>query len=214
MKMLNHSKSLFALVAAASTFVAAHSADAAFFHVTVDTSALIGNLDDYALDFTLTGGNPFANTVTLSNFTFTGGGAANSNPAASTTGLASGSLGTSVTLSDSSVSFFNEFFQGFTVGNTVAFDVNISTNANGPTPDSFAFSILDGELFAIPTNGGPADALLTIDLTGANPTVSTYSSIGGETGGVTVSVVPEPGSALLLGLGTMALGLVRRRRAA
>jgi hypothetical protein len=214
MKM-NHSKSLVALVAAASTFVAAHSADAAFFHVTVDTSALIGNLDDYALDFTLTGGNPLANTVTLSNFTFTGGGAPNSNPAASTVGLASGTLGTSVTLSDSSVSFFNEFFQGFTVGSTVEFDVNITTNINGPTPDSFAFSILDGELFPIATNGGPGDALLTIDINGLNPSVNTYASTGLETGGVTVSVVPEPGSAMLLGFGAIALcGMVRRRRAA
>src|SRR6185369_10041485 len=105
----------------ASTAVAAPIA----FHVQVNTASLIGSSDaPFALDFQLNGGSPLGNVAFISNFSF-GGGAATTNPPATGFGLASGNLTSGVTLKDSSASFFNEFYQGFTPGTILSFDVSL-----------------------------------------------------------------------------------------
>lgn len=171
------------------------------FDVTLNTIPLIGDsAAPFYLDFQLNDGSGIAfgnNTATLSNFDFGGGAAAGPpNP----TGGASGDLTTSVTISDTE--FLNEFYQEFTPGATLKFRVQLTTNdEGGPTPDQFSFAILDNSLSQIPTTdiGG---ALFTVDLA-ANPSISTFSNV--TLGAPNLSAVPEPSSALMLGLAALML---------
>jgi hypothetical protein len=178
------------------------------FHVDVDTSVLVGNAGGpFSLDFQLIGGSPAGNSATISNFSF-GGGAAAGAPALA--GGAAGSLGGSVLLDDSGA-FFNEFFQAFTPGATLGFDVSLTTNVNGPTPDGFSFAILDSSLFNITTNG-LGDALLFVNIDGASPVVQAFAGIGGFAG-VDVRVIPEPAGLVLFALALICAGYAGRRRA-
>ena len=213
--MTNKIKSplLAGLLASACIVLTAPASQAFSFHITVTTATLMGSSSaPFALDFQLNGGNPLGNTATISNFTF-GTGSATSNPPATPNGLASGDLSTSVIVSDDSSNPFNEFYQGFAPGNTLDFDVSLTTNVNTPTADAFSFAILDMNLFNIPTTG-PSDALVQVNidnaLTGLSG-VQTYSGTGAYTG-VTVTATPEPTTAatLIMGAG-MLLGLRRRR---
>ncbi len=211
MNIKNVSKTIGALFGAAITILAAPTSHAgASYHVTINTTSLISDPGaPFALDFVLTGGNALANYATLSNFVFSIGGSPTANPPATTFGLASGSLSTTVSLGDNAANFFNEFYQGFIPASTLEFDLGLTTNLNGPTPDGLSVAILDQNLQNSATNG-PGDSLMLININSTTPVAQTFSS----TNGVTVSVVPEPSSALLCGSVLVgACGLVRRRRA-
>lgn len=210
MNLKKCSLAIVALLSAAMTFLATPKADAFAYHVVLNTTSLLSDASaPFALDLVLTGGNALSNTVVLSNLTFVGGGSANSNPAAAPIGLAAGTLTTTVSLSDSTSSFYNEFYQGFTPGTFLSFDLTVTTNLNGPTPDALSIAILDKDLLNITTNG-PGDALVVFNINSAAPTAQTYTS----TNGVTATVVPEPSSALLCGsVIAGACGFIRRRRA-
>ncbi len=182
----------------------------------MNTAPLIGSLSaPFALEFQLNGGDPNSNTVSITNFNF-GSGSATALPPATFSGLASGGLGSSVTVADNTANPFNEFYQGFAPGNTLDFDVSLTTNVNTlPAADTFSFAVLDMDLFNIPTNGA-GDALLTINinnvLTGLGD-VQTFSGTGAYSG-VTAVATPEPSATitLLSGAGIL-LGLRRRRLA-
>ena len=190
---------------------AAHAALA--FHVDVNTAGLAGNPGaPFALDFQLIdGGGAAANTVTLSGFTFGGG---NPTGSALLTGGASGSLLSSVTLTDSA--FFNEFYQTFDAGSTFGFDIFTTLNEEAGIPDGFSFSILDKDLVNIPTSG-LGDSLVFFSIT-EGLTVSGVES-GSGTGAyadVTTTVVPEAsvnGVSLIAVLGICGLANRRLRRA-
>ena len=189
---------------------------AALYRVTIDTSALSSGVNapngPYSLDFQLNDGNLLNNnTATISNFTFTGGGAPFG--AANTFGGASGSLANTVTLTDSSA--FNEFYQSFATGTFIEFDLNLTSNvAVGQTPDSFSFSILEGDLDSITTTGF-GNTLLQFDIDNTNPTSMDFvvSSGTGDYSGMNVTVIPEP-SAAVFGLLACGFGMLRRRRSA
>src|SRR5437763_10811511 len=68
--------------------------------------------------------------------------------------------GSSVSIIDSQ--FLNEFTQQFEPGSMLSFMLTLSTNPEGPTPDVFAFSILDGALN--PIGDGLGHTLLWVNI--------------------------------------------------
>ncbi len=198
---------------------AAISHAAIIYRVSLDTSPLVGHPAGlFSLNFQLNDGSGTSdgnNMAILSNFLF-GGGSGSGAPILS--GGASGSLGTSVTLTDSS--FFNAFTQEFVAGSNLQFLLELTTNVvGGGTPDQFSFAILDSSGFEIPTLG-PFNALLVIDLDGVPPTTQVFATDaatapngGGQPialGAPAVAEVPEPGTGLLC-LATIAIAGVFRQ---
>lgn len=202
------------------------------FTVTLNTAPLVGSpgssAGPFSLAFQLTDGSGLGdanNTATISDFQFGSVGSAGACPAACTVfGGASGDIGSTVVLTDSG--FFNALLEGFTPGDSLSFLVDLTTNLDsGSVPDAFAFSILDGSGFSVPTlDPSGADTLLTVNLDSANPGILTYAtdasrltngvslSIGAPLVGPPVSSVPEPNSLLLMGAGIAGLALTVRKR--
>ena len=190
------------------------------FHVDVDTSSLVGSPDGpFSLDFQLNQGSGTAtNSVTLDDFSFTGG---TPTGAPNLFGGATGDLSSSVMLTDAS-NPFNEFFQGFSAGTTnIGFDVALTTDVDPTIPDSFAMAILDSGTNNI-TTAGLGDSLMLVNITSSNVSfsdVQTFASTGANAGvtvaatPVTVTATPEPGSLFLLaGAGLIALASGARKR--
>jgi PEP-CTERM motif len=186
------------------------------FHVDLDTSVLVGNANaPFALFFQLDDGQGIGdanNSVVLSHFTFAGGSGTGG---ATLDGGASGALASGWTITDSS--FFNAVTQSFTAGNTLGFDVTLTTHVDaGPVPDEFSFAILDGAGVEITTTGF-GDPLLVVDIDSANPTIQTfagsgsYAAMGAPSVGATVSPVPEPEAATLFLAGLAIMGWRQRR---
>jgi hypothetical protein len=200
-----------AVCAGALAGVSVARAQSVTYQFSVNTSTLVGNTSaPFSLDFQLTdgsGNNDGNNTATLSNFSFGGGGAPFGS--ANLSGNASGSLAAGVTLTDSV--FFNEFYQSFTPGTTLSFDLTLTTHVDGGgTPDAFSFSILDNNTLSIPTTMS-GDFLLFANIDSASPVVQIGNGRDAF-GGVSVAAVPEPGTVTLAGLGLAAVVVLRRRR--
>ena len=201
------------------------SADSIYL-VTLNTSSLLGNADaPFAIDFQLTSGNTSSgvvNSAVLSQFSFgTGGSAGRGRPFANS-GNSGGSLASTVSLSTIGGSFFNEFSQFFTAGDSLSFKLDLTTNAQSPaSPDEFAFDLIDNTDGQIPTTDpSGSGALAVIDITGSNLQPQIYTTDGDG-----VSITPqiaaqgsparEPTSQALLATGviiTSALFLYRRRK--
>jgi hypothetical protein len=215
--ILNRKFILSAAILTSACLFASRQAEAAFYHFDINTGALTNDSGNpFSLDFTLNSGGTFSNTITLSNFVFTGGTATTGTDTA--TGSVSGSLGGTLTLT-SGATFFNDFYQAFSNGTTdIQFDLNTTTVLGG-TPDKFSVSILDNNILPIFTTDSVNSTLAQLEIhtnTGVDPiVVSTYPSIAPSPTGVTATVVPEPASCtgLIGGLG-MLLATRRRRRAA
>ena len=203
MKRLALVSILFAGVATVASPAAATS-----IHVQVNTAPLIGNpAGPFFLDFALTDGSGTLagpNSVAVSNFNFGGGGAVG---APTLTPGASGSLATSVTLSDTANGFV-EFFQQFTPGSLLNFDVATTNNVDPIQPDAFAFAILDKNLVNLPTTG-LGDSLLLLNISRV-ATFQTFSTTAPAGVGASAVLLPEPGTLVLLGSGIV---VALRRRA-
>lgn len=178
--------------------------------VDINTTSIINHPSGpFYLDFQAIYGSGLAQTFTVSNLTFTGGGLTGPGSA---TGAVSGSLGTSLTLNPSSSSFYNDFFQRFdaTVSD-IKFKINLSTNAAGVTPTSFSVSLLDNAVMNIPTNG-VGDTLLLANINDGMSTLQTATGMGVV---VSATPVPEPTTyGLAASLITLAGVVYRRRRRA
>ncbi len=189
------------------------------FHVGINTSSIASNVNGpFSLDFQLNGVGPLSNTVTLGDFSFTGG-----NPTGSPTlsGNATGSLSSAVSLNDAG-NAFNEFYQGFTAGTTeIQFDATVTELVNAGTPDEFLMAILDNNLANIPTTAvDGSDSLLLLDISQENlnlGSAQTSRSIAPDAG-VTVTVTgpaptPEPGTMVMfLSAGLLAGGWIASRK--
>jgi hypothetical protein len=198
------------------------------FEVNLNTSAL--SAADAAnapffLDFQLNYGSApeSANTVTLSNFQFVGGGALGS---VTTNGDASGSLGSSVSLTASSASQFNELFQEFASSTTdIEFTATVTENgSNGVTPTEFSTAILDSSLGSpaqLFTTAPDTASLVTLDLASADTlkNVNAFTSVSSADGNTpvsgvsaTITAIPEPSTtAAILGGAALILAVYARR---
>ncbi len=196
------------------------------FHVSLNTAPLIGHpAGPFSLAFDLIDGDGAVNnTVTVSNFLFVGTGAGPTG-SPTTMGGAAGDLSSTVTLNDTA--FFNSLSQEFSPGSAppsrVEFDVQMTTNFAGGTPDSFAFSILDNSGLPIPTQDPlGTDTLLSVDINSSNPSIQTFATDPNEPpqgGGnpiqmsaPVVQVVPEPLTVTLLIVGIVGWVIARKWR--
>jgi len=188
------------------------------YYVTLNVSSLALNPNGaFSLDLQLVPGSiNVPNTVTLSNFSITGG--TFSGTPDYTFGGQSGSTASSVVLTNSN-SQDNEYAVPFSTGVTnIQFKVTQTTNSETvgsgtPIPEQFNVAILDNQLNNIPTtdlSGGNTLVSSAIVFGQSYTSVHTYSSLSPEAG-VTASVVPEPGSAGLMLLGACAM-IARRKR--
>ena len=161
--------------------------------ITVNTQLLAGSSAQLAFDL-IDGGAP-ANSVSISGFATNG-----TLGAASTSGGASGSLGTTVSLTDSS--FFNEYLQNIVLGTTLSFIYNTSDlgPAAGSLPDGFSFFLLNPAGLPLVSTTDPtgSDALFLYNI-GSPLGLSVYQSASViVTAGPVTNGVPEPGSLLLV----------------
>lgn len=172
--------------------------------VTIDTTGLNGAAGDLVFDF-ISGGGP-ANTVTISGFASDG-----TLGAVSPTGLVSGTLPGTVTISDDPVTFaFNEYLTGFTFGSAISFNLGVTQNAPGVgfSPDELSVFFLagDGVTSLIATSDPTAaDSLMVVDLDGSSDGAATAFSVSDPSGvnatiGPGAASVPEPGNGAVLGL--------------
>jgi hypothetical protein len=205
-------------------------AHATLIQIDINTSFLApGTSVDLAFDF-FDGGSP-DNSVTISNFTITGG---SPNGSPTTTGNVTGDFSSPpVTLNDSTPvanSFFNEYLQNATLGgsgSSLTFRFSITGNAADPasSPDEFSFFFLDPTNFvngieqSLIATSDPtgADALFAFDIGAANqpavylPTTCPRGVVC-VTATLVAGAVPEPGALGLAAAALLALGLARRGR--
>jgi hypothetical protein len=192
--------------------------------VTTGLSADAANAP-FDLDFASTFGNTSnaSNSVTLSNFAFTGGSALGS---AVLTGGAAGSLTSTATLAISSTHPQSEIYQQFSSGVTdISFKAVVDeAGPNVGTPSEFTVAILDNSLGSpaqLFTTAPDTASLVTLNLDASNTlaNINAYTSISSADGntpvtGVTASIsaIPEPSTtAAILGGAVMLFALGARR---
>lgn len=202
-------KTALGLIALIGALVAPSAARADLSYlVDINTSSIINHPSGpFYLDFQAVYGSGLAQTFTVSDVAFTGGGLVGTG---SSTGAVGGDLWTSLTLNPSSSSFYNDFFQGFDAAvSDIRFKINLSTNAAGITPTSFSVSLLDNAVMNIPTSG-VGDSLLLANINDGMSTLQTSTGLGVI---VTATPVPEPATyGLAAGVVALAGVIYRRRR--
>jgi hypothetical protein len=195
-------RTILSLLGAAALAVAAQATT-----VTLDTSSLIAG-GTYYVDFQLNDGSATGNgnnSAAITGFDFGGGSATGD---IGLFGGVTGDLSSGVSLTDTDP--FNEFYQSFTAGSFLRFDLWLSDNFDGPVPDIFGFALLDENLFNLGTFSLGTDQFLIVELNGAGLTFETFAGVDG----VPAPRVPEAGStALLVAVALLGLAGIRRRLA-
>jgi hypothetical protein len=200
------------------------------FNVDISTAALAaqdGANAPFDLDFIMDYGNSSlaSNTTTLSNFVLTGGTAVGSAVVAS--GTASGSLGSTISLTASSAHPDSEIYQGFSSGvSNISFTASVTeTGPNtGLTQSDFKAAILDNSLTfpaQLYTTAPDTASLVYLTLNASNTlsNVGAYTSTASADGntavtGVTASItaIPEPSTtAAIIGCAAVMFALFARR---
>jgi len=193
------------------------------YSVTLDTSALLANNPadaPFLVDFQLNdnSGDVNNNTATISDFML--GGGSLDDTMIGTSGQVTGNLDSSAPLIIGDAGTLDDFNQVFTPGAQISFMLDLTTNnvttAEMTTPDEFSFTVFsDINSFAPDTS-----AILSIDITGYPPTVSTDT--GGTVSGQSQpfapvlqspsGAVPEPSTLSLMAFGLVGLAVGRRRQ--
>lgn len=160
----------------------------------------------------LAGSGDVSNSVTLSNFVFTGGSSLGSN---FTNGMVSGSFSNTLTLTSliGAGDPDNEYAEAFSSGvSSISFQVSETPNSETVTsgtaiPDQFSVYLYDSNDNVVPTtdpSGGNTLITESIASTQTTNSVQQYS----------VAAVPEPSTYVLFGLGALVLVVTLRRRIA
>jgi hypothetical protein len=161
--------------------ICTHSAIAdSDYDVTLNTSSLVGMNAILAFDF-IAGGGTQNNSLIISEFSTNGAlGVAGPN-----SGSVSGTFPGSVSLSTlSGSSFFNEALQGLTLGSTITFQVDATTNVptGGSLPDTFSLFLLDPTAsYSLTNTKDPtgSDSLTTVQIDGTKGgNLGVYSGSG------------------------------------
>jgi hypothetical protein len=208
------------LAALASTAIPAARATLLTYVVTINTASLLSNPDaPFSLDLQLApSSDNVTNSVTLSNFRFTGGSA--SGTPNFDQGSFSGSFAGTLTLTNASGN--SEFAEAFSTGVTsVQFMVSETENteevtSGTPIDDQFNVYLDDNNTpsgFVPSTAPDGSEALLesTLFENATLSSVKTFSSQSPDAGVVTTTAVPEPGSIGMLAMAAGVVGFAVRR---
>ena len=198
----------------ALSFVGSASADPIAYVVTVDTSSISGTSG--SLDFNFNPGPFVTQGASIQILAFTSDGTLAGSPAL--TGDVSGTLPGTVTLDNGSG--FNDYFEGFSFGTTLSFDLSLygpalsSPDGISTSGSAFAFSMFSDEGGTIPalttdtTDGFAFTTVVNLDGTTTLTDLSSQTSVVPET-----SSVPEPHSwpIIFLVAGLMIMGATIRK---
>lgn len=206
-------KKSFLILALLLGAVASAMADGVSYDVTVNTPSIVGTAG--SLDFQFNPGPLVTQTADVQILGFTSDGALGaSTPTGDVTGTLPGTV-----LFDNGTGY-NDYFTGFTYGNTISFVVNLfgpavtSPDGTSTSGSEFAFSMFSDSAGTIPVlttdsvNGFALAGNINLDGT---TTLTNFSSDLTVTP-VSVVATPEPGTILLLFSGLAGLGLIKLRK--
>ena len=195
-------------------FVGSLSASPITYSVTVNTSSVSGSTG--SLDFNFNPGPVITQSASLQMLKFGNDGTLTGSP--TLTGDVSGTLPSTVTFENGTG--FNDYFEDFTYGSTLSFDVNLygpalsSPDEVSTSGSAFAFSMFSDAAGTMPalttdtTNGFAVTIDVNLDGTTTVNNFSTQATVTPLT-----SSVPEPSTLTLFGIaGVVAIAFVRVRR--
>ncbi|MGA2350301.1 MAG: NF038129 family PEP-CTERM protein [Terracidiphilus sp.] len=183
------------------------------YDVTVNTSSIAGTTG--SLDFDFSPGPNQAQAASLQILGFSSDGSLAASP--ELVGDVSGNLPFTITFDNGTG--FNDYFDGFTYGSTLSFDVSLYGPAlSSPDGTSNSNSIFSFSMFSDAAGTVPVLTSDTIDgfafIVNINPNGSTsLSNFSAETNAEPpTSATPEPGSLLFLTTGLVILAFTSLRR--
>ena len=190
------------------------SASPITYDVTVNTSTILGTTG--SLDFQFNPGPLVTQAASLEILNFTTDGTLV--PPATATGDVTGTLPSMLTFDNGTG--FNDYFEGFTFGNSLMFDVRLfgpalsAPNGTSTSGSTFAFSMFSDAAGTMPvlTSNVTEGFAATVDVNLDGSTTVTNSSSETSVVPESTSTVPEPASIALLGTAAALLGLLRWKR--